>query len=625
MMGTGWSMLTSLSVIDQKKPSTQHINTDSITSLQKDNGFNSQPFSHHQISKAMVEISQQSSSPLVHQKVQVIGDTRLFWVENFITDEREQITATLKVNGSHSLIYSNLTTATIPDSTFLDINHTFETVIYPTLTKFFGYPSDIDNNRKIIILVYDIIDGLVGGYIAGYFDANDIYTKVEWEQSNEAEIINIDVLAAKLHVYDIVAHEFQHLIHYSHDEDEHLWLDEGASMFAEYLVGEDPFISSVHKSEFIANPDVSLTYWDYYDDEGLVFANYGAAYAFFLYLAEHYGGSSIIQNVVLRSTDGIESIEEALANIGSPVKFVDVFRNWTVANFLDDTSFANGMFGYYNASISMVVENSYSTSSVPRTENSVPYWGTDYLQFTDRTNFPFVLEFQGKTADFIATAILTNKTTPFNTEVIPIEISEDGLGNFSTESYGISADQIVIAVSSITEPGPNDHNDTIPAPAQPYWFMVNPKGITISPGNLTLLISEARLQIWNVTVSDVEEFKWQEADGATYDILTETGNSTGISGNLTYNLEKDYWETSEINISSLHGINNTYRVKYHFYNSTSSGIAFSNPFNITLNSSTQSSNTAISSTIAVTTPFIGLFLVITVLTISPIVVNRRKK
>jgi hypothetical protein len=566
----------------------------------------------------------------VHQEFE---EWKLFWVPNVDTMDHYQINATLRAVGPHNLIYSDLSPSLNP--TFLEMNHTFETVIYPKLYQFYGSPPDIDDNDRVIILVFDIIDGLGGGqYVAGFFYPLNQYLNEDLHSSqrysNEAEILCIDGKEGKMNLedgdFETLAHEFQHMIHFGHDDDEYLWLDEGASMFAEYLIGKDPFSgSSTYKSRFSSNPDVSLTYWDYYDTENLVMANYGASYAFFLYLAEHYGGSDIIQKLVTRPENGIVSVLQALKSEGILVKFKEVFRNWTIANFLDDTSFANGTYGYYNTSISMSVEDSYFASALPHTENSVPYWGTDYIRFTSRMGHPFILEFQGETdSKFIVTAILTNNTTPpFNTAVIPIDIASDNFANFSIEDMGISADEIVLTISSYTPIGPNDHSDEDPAPAQNYWFMINPMGIVISSGKLAFSNNGLSLRLSNIQVSDQNDHYWEEADGATYTILTDAGNSTGISGNLTFNSEANCWMSDSINISSLTDEKQTYQVKYYFFNSTHSGCMFSQSFSVEESSSPQSSGESTGPTNGISIP--GFMLVMVFLTLTLLIGNRRKK
>ncbi len=633
MVTTGWAMLFFMS-IKSNTTYSQLLPPTHQNSLQNNLKTNKQTTiqSEHTV-KNMEFLDQVSPSP-IQQNIQdqEFEEWKVFQVPDVSTFdpiEHYQINATLRAVGQYCLIYSDLSTDLNP--TFLDMNHTFETVIYPTLYEFYGSPPDIDDNDRVIILVFDIIDGLGGGqYVAGFFYPLNQYPKSQYEDSNEAEILCIDGNQGLSHLVDgdfeTLAHEFQHMIHFGHDDDEDIWLDEGASMFAEYLIGRDPFSgSSSYKSRFSSHPDVSLTYWDYYDSESLVMANYGAAYAFFLYLAEHYGGSTIIQNIVARSEDGVRSVERALENEGYLVEFKEVFRNWTIANFLDDTSFANGTYGYYNTSISMSVEDSYFASSLPRTENSVPYWGTDYLRFTSRMAQPFILEFQGDlTSNFMVTAIMTNNTTPpYETAVIPVEISTENFGNFSIESYDISADEIVITISSYTPIGKNDHNDEDPAPAQEYWFMINPMGIVISPGELSFSTKGPYIRISDVEAYDQNRHYWQEADGATYTILTDLGNSTGISGNLTFNSEDNSWMSESIDISSLFENNHSYRIRYYFFNTTHSGCAFSDLFTVEQSSSPQSTSESSGSSSSIPIP--GFLLVMSTLAITLLISKRQKK
>jgi hypothetical protein len=631
IIGTLWSSIvlspTTANTTNGRTP-VQAIDQDLS---KKDLQIKSRSVFDHEITIDTLETNKQDENLLKQRTTdfhQTPGDTRLFWVPDVSssTYEFDQINVTLEVVGPHSLIYSGLS---ISLSTLLNLNDSFENVIFPKLTKFYGNPSDIDSNGKIIILIYDIIDGLGGSqYVSGFFYALNQFLNEDLSPadplrgySNEAEILFIDgneglsLLTAG--DFETVAHELQHMIHFGNDDDEHLWLDEGASMFAEYLIGEDPFSSSTYKSPFQSNPDVSLTYWDYYNVQNLVMTNYGAAFAFFLYLAEHYGDSSFIQNIIKRSTNGIYSIEQALADFAYPPDFREVFRNWTIANFLDDTTFADGYYGYYNTSLEMSVEQTYSNSAISRTENSVPYWGTDYLTFTTPSESSFNLEFQGdEDAGFIVTAILSNiSSTPL---VIPISISPAGFGNFSIEDLGLSADEITLVISSYSKGSIPNHDDESPAPAQSYWFMVNPSGVFISLGNLTFSVTGNPLQLWNITVKDNNNIFWQEADCATYEIVNGSDVSMNIYGNLTYNSANHYWESAEIDISGLP--EGEYRIKYHFVNETAYGIGFSETFIISSETSDPSSS-ATSSTLRIS----GFLFLIAILSLSVLIGNRYKK
>jgi len=624
VIGTGWLMLSTTPFLTKNNHPTQRVKFTNESYVADDSTNRiSESIQVKRPDSSAHMINQVSPSPSYHVTENPAA-WRLFSVLNVKTGNYYEINATLELVGINSLIYSTYTSGSY-DPIYEGINSSFESTIYPKLTKFFGSPPDIDSNGKIIILLFDIIDDFNGGqYVAGFFDPLHQTTLLN---SEEAEILHIDGTDGFSNLdfgfFEVIAHEFQHLIHYKNDKDENVWLEEGASMFSEYLIGRDPFSTGSYKSRFISNPDVSLTYWDYYDSQSLVLANYGASYAFFLYLAEKYGGSSIIQDIIYRTANGISSVEQALVNQGYLGEFEEVFRNWTIANFLDNTSIGSGAYGYYNTTISMLIEHTYTFSPLPRTENTVPYWGTDYLEFDYPSEIPFSLEFGGiDSSGFLVTAILTNTTTPpLDIEVISIPISAIGFGNFSTEDLGISADNIVIVVNAYTKSKTPNYDDENPAPSQTYWYMVNPQGLIVTPGNFSIISNgKLLLDLWNITVTDNDGFVWNEAqaDGAIYDILSVSGESSEVTGNLTFSTEEQYWEATTIDISGLPDGN--YRIKFYFFNSSSSGFAYSETFSISQESTTTSTTTTSKSS-----PISGFLVVLSILTLTILFSKRKKK
>ena len=103
--------------------------------------------------------------------------------------------------------------------------------------------------------------------------------------------------------------------------------------------------------------------------------------------------------------------------------------------------------------------------------------------------------------------------------------------------------------------------------------------ITISSGLIDFLNEAKTLYIWNVIIQDNNGFNWNEADGAIYEIMKESGESTGIYGPMTYNITANYWESEQINLSSL-SIGG-YFVQYWFYNESVQKYYTSQIFTIT--------------------------------------------
>ena len=118
------------------------------------------------------------------------------------------------------------------------------------------------------------------------------------------DILYIDEWFLRRHAYlarGTLAHEFQHLIHWGHDPDEEIWLNEGMSGYAEALAGF-PEADSTVVDAFLQRPGAGLTGWD---NQAW---NYGSTYLFSAFLAERYGGD-LIRAVVAEQENGSRGIE----------------------------------------------------------------------------------------------------------------------------------------------------------------------------------------------------------------------------------------------------------------------------------------------------------------------------
>ena len=178
---------------------------------------------------------------------------------------------------------------------------------------------------------------------------------------------------------EILAHELQHLIHWRHDPDEDIWINEGCSVFvASFLCGyevERPWLVEAFEND----PQVSLVYWASGVSSPL--ANYGAAYLWITYLYEHYGGIPTISSLIAEPDNGIKGINDVLSARGYSQDFDDVFSDWKIANFLDDTSFASGKFGYNNLDLRIKPVNRHFSLPISNISRSARSWAADYIEF----------------------------------------------------------------------------------------------------------------------------------------------------------------------------------------------------------------------------------------------------
>ncbi|MBD3181964.1 hypothetical protein GF312_06720 [Candidatus Poribacteria bacterium] len=325
--------------------------------------------------------------------------------------------------------------------------------IYETEVENLGFPpDDIDQDPKIYILVLDIPDGRegTGSYLAGYFEPlnqkrgvfRDPHTGVKIT-SNEVEMIYLD--AHPLDVgsntsKEILAHEFQHLIHWKHDPDEDIWLNEGCSEYAAIFLCGYGGDKSMHVRSFEMKPQTSLVYWS-----GLL-ENYGASFLWVLYLHEQYGGVSTISALIDEQDNGIKGINDVLSNRGYSRNFSEVFSDWKIANIMDDTSYANGRYGYKNLDLNLRIDTRHASYPTERM-NNIQSWTADYIQFSNGDGISdLLLDFNGKNPahSFDIKIISMLNGRPVGIEKINLA---KGLGYLSLPDFGISSHDIIMAVS----------------------------------------------------------------------------------------------------------------------------------------------------------------------------------
>jgi hypothetical protein len=269
-------------------------------------------------------------------------------------------------------------TTTILDS----IANEYKNVILPTETTYFGTPPTGD----FTMLLMDIKDSGGGSYVAGYFDFRNELPASDnpITPSNGCHMIYMDSkegTPGSPSSFGTLAHEFQHFIHYNYDPYEQTWVEEGLSGLARYVCGYGHQTS--HVTAFSQAPTTSLTNWQ--DD----LANYGATYLFILFLAEKYGGAPTIKAIVANTGTGITGINSALLARGYTVRVNDIFKNWVVANHLNNSSISSGSYGY-SASFSGI-PNAPGNITMTRTVSSYTATGSgtvnpyaaDYVKFSN--------------------------------------------------------------------------------------------------------------------------------------------------------------------------------------------------------------------------------------------------
>ena len=317
-----------------------------------------------------------------------IGAEELFWVSNLDTDEHSQITATLVTITPHLYVWVEKGAQVDLDALRASADR-FEVQTYPTNQRYFGseWSPGVDGDVHLNILH---ATGL-GSSVAGYYASSDEFSQLAHAYSNEREMFyaNLDVTTVGSDYYDgVLAHEFQHMIHWHSDRNEDLWLNEGFSKLASYLNGFDNGSSELH---FMSQPDLQLNHFSYGDAESS--AHYGASYLFTHYFLDRFGEEAS-RALVAHPANGPAGINAILGQLDEPLDFTTLFADWAAALYLDDPSLLDGRLGYRSIDPGRPVFSAeYSTFPVDLTRASVHQYASDYIRLVGTS--PVTVIFSG--------------------------------------------------------------------------------------------------------------------------------------------------------------------------------------------------------------------------------------
>ncbi len=325
------------------------------------------------------------------------GESQRFWVTDTDTNRNFQVSATLRYVTEHTYFW-------IQDGVKFDerelegLAGEFENKIYPTTRSIFGseWSPGIDGDERIYILY----TGDVGRSLAGYFSSSDEIHPLAHENSNGHEMFVFNADSVRLnsdYTYGVLAHEFQHMIHWNMDKNEQTWMNEGLSELSALLNGYNP---GGFDMVFSLDPDLQLNDWSMQESNS---SHYGASFLFFTYFLDRFGEPAV-RSLVEHPANGLDSVDQVLAEMnavdavtGQPVRADALALDWMVANFLGDSSVADGRFAYSNYPEAPKVNPTETLSDCPSgpQDRVVHQYGADYIQITCRGDF--TLSFAGST------------------------------------------------------------------------------------------------------------------------------------------------------------------------------------------------------------------------------------
>jgi hypothetical protein len=274
----------------------------------------------------------------------------------------ERVVGVVRAVGKHSIIYQdrNAPAGGFSEAEFTELAQLFDDPIHPTDLAVFGEPPDIDGNGRVLILLTPATNELTlpgeNGYIAGYVNPDDqsfcdpdgdfpcfgntaevIYTVVPDPDGKHGLKHTSAQLLRKLP--SVLAHEFQHLIHFNQRALQALhaeapWLMEALAHSAEDTVGgvlfqrgddaraqlfrHDNYQRVAH---YLADPaSVSIL-----GEEGGTLEERGAGWLLLKFIAGHFG-ADVLGRLTRSTEQGTATVSTAT---GTPWNVL--LARWAVA------------------------------------------------------------------------------------------------------------------------------------------------------------------------------------------------------------------------------------------------------------------------------------------------------
>ena len=312
---------------------------------------------------------------------QRVGQVETFFVADLIDNTVHTVDATLRVVSENAYWYVDNVLDLLVDD-LQKAASAYEEEIRPLMVSTFGdiWSPGVDNDPRLTIL-HTPLRG-----VDGYYGSGDEYTAQVQPNSNEREMIYMNGRRLKpgsAPYLGVLTHELQHAVQWNADAGEEAWLNEGLSEIAKELAGHRAgFVGS-----FLSRPTTQLNYWP--DELGASGPHYGASTLFLSYMALRFGGYSSLRGLIADKSDGTRSVETYLAGYGA--SFVEVFKDWVVANYLDEPE---GPYSYPDRSVRIrTVHRLFDYGGL---EGTIPQFAALYADIR-LTEGNAVVKFQGDT------------------------------------------------------------------------------------------------------------------------------------------------------------------------------------------------------------------------------------
>jgi hypothetical protein len=271
----------------------------------------------------------------------------------------------------------------------------------------FDSPDDVDGDPRVVILFLDIDDQYYldtgdGTFINSYYDGINEYSRLYFQQSNQAEMFYIDTDPGWINRGGAAAcNQMFNLINWNQDFDEEYWLKEGMASFTQHVAGY-PMATATITFPLMNN----LTAWGDFDID----TEHLYSFMLILYLYEQIfvdedQGAEIVHTIDTVATSpyhGVEGLGRLLYEhdggmvvdtVDYTPYFASLFDDFILAGALDitDENFYDGKYGFtaVDSRVSATNKNWYWPADTPPPYAfQLPFWSARAFQIKDEP-FPF--------------------------------------------------------------------------------------------------------------------------------------------------------------------------------------------------------------------------------------------
>ena len=354
------------------------------------------------------DIYQRMLMPPTLNKTYDVGMTEKFWVTiddtvNIGQTKDVQITAQLLVKGSKVAIWADVNEIGISNSV---INNTTAAEFlsfmeestpagsrdttkgaYAIVKQHFGNEPNKDGDGITDFLFYKMFSGA-----AGYFSSGD---QGNGAGSNQRDILYMDSRISKAFAKSTMAHELQHLLHYSYTNKGRKF-NEGMSEVASVITGTG--YPGFSPSSYLSG--TGDTGWSF----ELNGEHYSMGGLFVLYFAEQFGYPSLLKFQEIDASD-LQAFQRLLNLYDAGVGVAGWFKRWHIANVINDKS-KNSALGYDYERVGKANQNFvHNTGSIESTGNTVFNYDANYIQFGSSVADSLPITFTAQNGEFNYTSL----------------------------------------------------------------------------------------------------------------------------------------------------------------------------------------------------------------------------